>query len=157
MCHPFLVTRLGRWRVGLVMRRFHHSIGASQLLHSTGLNHSRPTKVHSLERHELPTLHALQEPSSFLLRRCFIKKFLNMCNFITSSYWLVVSFVPMATVTIRMRQCKRSSIPGHFILVTSFFSKQKSVYILVHDGMSLQLNQNWHNKRITVLMYTKNA
>jgi hypothetical protein len=63
----------------------------------------------------------------------------------------------MATVTNRMRQCTRSFIPGHFILITSFFLKQKSDYILVDDGMSLQFSQNWHNKRITVLMYTKNA
>jgi len=35
--------------------QIHHSLGGSQLLHSTGLNHSHPTKVHSLERHELPT------------------------------------------------------------------------------------------------------
>jgi hypothetical protein len=45
----------------------------------------------------------------------------------------------------------KSFIPGHFLLITSFFfSKQKYDYVLVDDdGMSLQFNQNWHNKRIT--------
>lgn len=48
-------------------------------------------KSSQLRKAWITNLLPLQEPSAFLLRCCFIKTFLNMCNFISSSYWLVVS------------------------------------------------------------------